>query len=153
MTSMETLHIDLKSAAREGKELTFSLSDSFFEELEQEEIAGGSLTVALKVSEGAGGFFRIGVRLDGNVRVACDRCLAEVTLPVHAADGFEVGDSEDRDFLRILPAGSNVYDIGWDIYELAVLALPARRVHDEGTCDAEMAERLEQMRPSAESHG
>lgn len=153
MISMEALHIDLKATSREGKELTFSLDDAFFDSLEQNEILGGEVNVRLKVAEGAGDFFKLGICVDGTVRVECDRCLAEVVLPVHAADSFEVGDSEEGDFLRSLPAGSNVYDTSWDIYELVVLALPARRVHGEGECDAEMAERLEQMQPSAESYG
>lgn len=149
MASTNDLHIDLLAAARNGSPLRFNLSDDFFEALEQNEIIGGALDVTIIVAQTAGDFFRVSYTLMGKVRVACDRCLDDLDLGIEASDNVKVcyGNAllqEDED-VRELPAGSNVYDVSWDIYEIAESSLPLQRVHEEDECNLEMIEKLRSL--------
>lgn len=153
MTSMEALHIDMKAAVREDKPLKFTLSDDFFEGLEQDEILGGALDVTLKASEVAGEIFKLRVHAEGKVRVQCDRCLDEMEVDVDTEDTLtihpEADDAASGDDIRLLQPGTYVYDVAWDIYEQVVLSLPIQRTHEEGQCNAEMLHRLEGLRPAS----
>ncbi len=146
MASTNNLHIDLLEAARNGSPLSVNVSDDFFKALDQDEITGGALDVTIIVAQTAGDFFRIDYTLAGKVRVACDRCLDDLDLGIATSDSVKVyyGDAPltgDED-VRELPAGSNVYDLSWDIYEIAESSLPLMRTHEEGDCNTEMMEKL-----------
>lgn len=155
MVSEDTLIIDLETVAREGKVLNFSLDNSYFERLDQEEISGGQVNVVLNVKRTEGGFFSLRYQVEGGVEVACDRCLDSFTLPVDAADEVKVFFEEpsaayDNEDVRILPSRTTNYDTAWDIYEIACLSLPVQRVHPEGECNSEMMQRLEEMNAGGE---
>ena len=151
MPSTETLKKDLRELAKRGETQTISLTDSFFQELDQDEITGGDLQVKLNVRETAGDIFEVSIVIDGQVVVLCDRCLDELTLPVGVEDKLKIyaGNEDlipDDDDIRVLEGSGYVYDFSWDIYELAELSLPLQRVHKEGECNPEMMERLENMK-------
>ena len=147
MPSTETLKIDLRELAKCGESVTMSLADNFFTELDQNEITGGTLQVKLNVRETAGDIFEVPIVIDGQVIVPCDRCLDDLTLPVHVEDKLkiyagsedEIPDDED---IRILEGNGYAYDFSWDIYELTELSLPIQRIHKENECNPEMTERL-----------
>ncbi len=148
MPSMTGLRIDLKAAAQEGKPLTFLLREEFFKELEQEEINGGNLEVMIKVKEVISGCFKLNIMVKGDVTVQCDRCLDDVEMSVEVEDEFKVvedTDGEDAEIRTLAPGRGYFYDVAWDIYEMVEVALPIQRVHDEGQCNQDMAERLENL--------
>ena len=150
MPSTETLKKDLRVLAKQGEIHEFSLSDDFFQNLDQDEISGGDLSVSLSVRESAGDIFEVKVGIDGHVVVQCDRCLDDLSLPVHVEDKIKIysGDEDeipDDEDIRILEGNGYVYDFSWDIYEMAELSLPLQRVHDENECNPEMTERLANM--------
>lgn len=154
MPSIEELNIDLRTAASEGKPILVRLQDDFFKALEQSEINGGDVQVTLHITEPTTHRFKVCLSIEGNVSVMCDRCLEDVSLEIEAEDAYSISaedtDCEDDD-LRILPPGVGYkYDFSWDIYELAALSLPIQRVHDDDSCNAEMAALLEDIRVSEE---
>ena len=150
MPSTETLQIDLRELAKSGELKSYSLTDSFFQELDQDEIVGGTIKVGLKGRETAGNIFEVSIVIKGEVVVLCDRCLDELTLPVDVEENIKIyaGNEEtipeDED-IRILEVNGYKYDISWDIYELTELSLPLQRVHEENQCNPDMTDRLAKM--------
>ena len=150
MPSTETLQIDLRELAKSGELKSYSLTDSFFQELDQDEIVGGTIEVGLKGRETAGNIFEVSIVIKGEVVVLCDRCLEDLTLPVDLEENIKIyaGNEEtipeDED-IRILEGNGYKYDISWDIYEITELSLPLQRVHEENQCNPDMTDRLAQM--------
>ena len=150
MPSTETLKIDLRELAKRGESKTFSLTDSFFQELDQDEITGGNIQVKLNVRETAGDIFEVSIVIEGEVVVLCDRCLDDLTLPVEVKDNIKIyAGNEDEipedDDIRILEGNGYKYDMSWDIYELTELSLPLQRVHEDNQCNPDMTDRLANM--------
>lgn len=142
MTSDDALHIDLSAAAMSGNMLNVSLSDGFFEALEQDELTGGNVRVEAGVKADSGGeVMHVALHVTGEVRTLCDRCLDEVTYDVDVTDTVDVAADD-------LPQPPERYDLAWDVYEAVVLSLPLQRVHADGDCNADMLARLEGLRPA-----
>jgi uncharacterized metal-binding protein YceD (DUF177 family) len=154
MPSIEELNIDLRIAARENKAASIQLGDEFFSSLDQEEINGGNIQVILNITEPTTNRFKIRLAIEGSVSVMCDRCLEDVSLDVVAEDEYTIAaeetECEDED-IRVLPVGVGYkYDFSWDIYELTALSLPIQRVHEDESCNAEMANILKNIQVSEE---
>ena len=67
--------------------------------------------------------------IDGTVTVACDRCLEDLVIPVHAS--FE----DEREVSREL-------DFSQDVYDYVLTSLPMIRTHAEGECNEETTKYL-----------
>ncbi len=98
------------------------------------------------------GHLDLEIRLKGMVRLACDRCLAAIDLPIRAnydllvryAEGF----LDDGDIIYV-PNDLTNLDLRKSLYELVVLSIPAsRRIDcdelDKPPCDIEILNRLNQ---------
>lgn len=91
------------------------------------------------------------VHLEGEVTVPCDRCLADLVLPVDYDGRLTVKFSDeitdyDGDLMWINPADGEL-NLAQYLYESIVLSLPYRRIHGEDAdgnplCDARMLERF-----------
>lgn len=148
MPSRETLEIDLREMSRQQAATTFAITDSFFKNLDQEEILGGNFEVSLKVHETAGDWFEIAVAVTGEAVVMCDRCLDDLQLPVKVEDVVKVyaGTEEQNDpDVNVLLGVGYKYDLSWDVYELIELSLPLQRVHDMDSCNPDMLDRLAEL--------
>lgn len=145
--SQEGLKIDLFAAARDEAVRKIELNESFFQSLEQEEILGGRLSVAISVKEGAGEVFHVKYVVRGEVCVPCDRCLEELRLPVDLTETQRVSYAEELPTdgeTGYIEAGQRLYDTAWDIYEMVETSLPLQRVHSDGECNADMIGRFTQ---------
>lgn len=146
MQSASAITIDLKKVAGQSAPLSFTLSDVFFQELDQEEIIGGDVEVTVRVKEQFDSCFVVRLAMEGTVTVACDRCLSDLRIPTAAEDEFKVYAGAETDTLnlgdnpdvRILGGYGYAYDLSWDIYELLALSLPLQRTHHIADCDPEM---------------
>jgi uncharacterized metal-binding protein YceD (DUF177 family) len=88
----------------------------------------------------------------GSVHVNCDTTNEPFDLPLKATLDLVVkfGDSFDNEneALLVLPHGEHQVDVSQYIYEMIVLALPARKVHPgvlDGTLESEALETLEKL--------
>lgn len=137
--------VELRSLKKFPHLEQFTVGDEFFDD-EKPDIEGGNLNVEVEVRK-LGEGYSLDISLAGTVKVTCDRCLGVLEMPVEADmqlrakddDGLEY---DDEDLVLMNPADTGV-DIEWNIYEMAELALPIQRVHDEGECDEQMAEVLD----------
>lgn len=142
---MDALYqLNLRALGSEPVQKQFVLQDNFFENLDQTEVQGGAVRVTLSVRPKAG-VFQLNMHLCGEVKVACDRCLETVTVPIETDDevrirlGEETNEETEPMEIAEYPG---VYDYAWRMYESIVLALPLERVHEEGECNPEMLDIL-----------
>jgi len=108
-----------------------SVGGEFFGSFENSEITGADLKVkvrAVKTSDGV----RVDLDLDGFVTVACDRCLADLSLEIEVSDGEVLPFPED---------GSDL-DLSQTVYDYVCTSLPLVRVHPEGQCDPDTVKYL-----------
>lgn len=147
MQTMEQLKVDLKRIHTDAEVRTIQLDSSFFEQLDQEEINGGDVKVEISLRE-QDDVYVVGVKVVGNVIVSCDRCMAELQLPVDVSEIIklkygEESDSENDDY-EFVHDLVKPYDLSWLVYEIIEVSLPISRVHAEGECDEKMMEILKQ---------
>ena len=127
----------------------------FFGDFENSEILDASLDVSVDADKSGSG---IGVDccVKGTVTVACDRCLADLILPVETAFRLKVrfgeGDGsaeEDGAEVVVLPDRETGLDLGQILYDYVCTALPLVRVHPDGGCDPEVVKYLGSGTPEA----
>ena len=139
--------IDLKGMIGEAATFECELGNDYFEAVEATEVKGGSLyaTVAVRKVQEA---YELNFTVTGDVIVTCDICLGDMTLPVDTTGRVVacLGDSyaEDEDSVTI-PEDDGTLDAAWLIYEMAVLTIPTRHVHEEGGCDPAMLGKLAEL--------
>jgi uncharacterized protein len=136
---------------KEGRHaFEFEINEAFFEEFEESEVKEGNL-FAHVVIEKRSSLAEMTIRIEGEVRICCDRCLEMFLHPVECENelivkfGKSVGE-DDPDIIS-LPADAPELDLKQHFYEFILLALPIRRIHPddsrgESTCDPEMIKKL-----------
>jgi len=142
------------SGLKEGRHtIDFEIDNKFFEHIEESEVKEGSLFANI-VMDKRSSHLDLAIRISGNVRVCCDRCLEMFFHPVVCENRLLVKfgktvEDIDPDILY-LPIGENELDLQQHIYEFILLALPIKRVHPnnedgESTCDPEMLKKLDEL--------
>lgn len=118
----------------------------FFESFGNEEILDATLELEAVVQK-VGGSVEVDCEARGSVTVQCDRCLADLSLPVDLKIALSLRHegqeevAEEREVIAI-PAEVTQYDMAQVVYDYVCLSLPLRRVHPDGECDPEVALRL-----------
>jgi uncharacterized protein len=141
------------SGLKEGRhKIDFEIGNEFFELFEESEIREGTLIANIEMDK-LSSHFDLTVRISGNVRICCDRCLEMFIHPVDCMNRLLVKsggniDDNDPDILS-LDSDENELDMKQHIYEFIHLALPIRRVHPDdengkSTCDPVMLKKLEE---------
>ncbi|MDO5442681.1 MAG: DUF177 domain-containing protein [Bacteroidia bacterium] len=123
----------------------------FFSGFENSEILDADIDIDVIV-EKSGKYIGVDLDLDGTVTVECDRCLADLQLPVSASPRFSVkfGEESENDKLTaegereiiFLPESDTDMDLSQVIYDYTCLSLPLSRVHEDGECDPETVKYL-----------
>jgi uncharacterized protein len=142
------------SGLKEGRHtIDFEIGKEFFELFEESEVKEGSLIATIEI-EKRSSHSDLVIRISGNVRICCDRCLEMFFQPVNCENRLLIKagksiDYSDPDILS-LPADENELDLKQHIYEFIHLALPIRRVHPDNknglsTCDPAMLKKLEEL--------
>ncbi len=153
MSHPQSYSVNLRAVQRQDTALRLTLDDDFFAAVDQDEILGGQLDVLLRVRHGAADTYTFRYTAEGHVRVACDRCLDPVSIPIALDETVKVRQSDDEDAdgdITLIPYAQFSYDITWDLYELIALNLPLRRIHPDGGCNADMLSRFSIEQDSGE---
>jgi uncharacterized protein len=150
------------SGLKVGRHLfDFEIGNEFFEKFEESEVKEGSLIANIEMDKRSS-HLDLTIRISGNVRICCDRCLEMFLQPVDCINrlivkfGKSIEDS-DPDILSI-PADEHELDLKQHIYEFIHLNLPIKRVHPEdkngnSTCDPFMMEKLKELIVEEEKGG
>jgi uncharacterized metal-binding protein YceD (DUF177 family) len=83
----------------------------------------------------------LSLTLEAQLEVLCDRCNENMSLDVHGAMEliYKFGTEESLDeSLVILPPDSYQIDMFQPLYELLIVSLPSRFIHDNDGCDPEV---------------
>lgn len=120
----------------------------FFGDFENSEILDADLDVSVDVDKTSSGM-EVGCCAKGTVTVACDRCLADLILPMETSFCLRVrfgGDEgpveEDGCEVVVLPDRETALNLGQILYDYVCTALPLVRVHPDGGCDPEVVKYL-----------
>lgn len=143
--------VELKGLSFGEHSFRFHLDGSFFEAFESDSISEADLDVDAVIVKEQG---RMGMNLaiTGNVTVKCDRCLADLELPIDINVPFSIvfssyADEEDSasDEVIVLDRSTGELDLSQIIYDYVSLALPLKKVHPEDQCDPEMMEKMKDI--------
>jgi uncharacterized metal-binding protein YceD (DUF177 family) len=132
------------------------VEESFFEAYAESEIQKGSGKVELDIQKSER-MLQLDFYLKGAVEIPCDRCgdlfdqLLELRKKVYMKFGNET--MEKGDELEILGPETHEVDVSRHIYEFFHLALPIKRVHEEGACDPASLDKLKEHRDQGASSG
>lgn len=147
MEKLDSYKVDLKGMSEGTVSYNWHVDDDFFSAVQGPEIKHGQLDVALRVKRTAGAYELV-FRLEGSVKVLCDRCLDYMDYPINAENvlraklGSEFSDDGD---LIVVPEEDGTLDVAWNIYEFAALEIPLRHVHPEGECSRQMTSALDSL--------
>lgn len=144
MGKLEKYKIDLKGMKENTLSCDFKLDNSFFADIDVNEITKGNLTVKLEVKRTAS-VYELSFQTEGYVVVTCDRCLDEMEQPISTNDKLRVkfGDdySEDGEVV-IIPEDEGIINVAWFIYEFIALSIPIKHTHAIGKCNSSMMKAL-----------
>lgn len=148
MYSSDTFKINLKGLDEGFCSLSFDLHDDYFKAVEAVEVNGGNVHVGLDVQR-IGDMFTIDFHTVGTVVVQCDVCLDDMEQLVDANNRITVrfGEkySDEDDESLVVDEDEGILDVSWLIYEFIALAIPVKRVHVSGKCNAGMIRKLEEL--------
>lgn len=124
----------------------YEINDAFFEVRDYSPITSGDLKVNL-ILEKKETMMIAEFTAHGFVKVLCDRCNTPMDLLVDSALRiiYKTGTEESEDeTLVVIPPEAYQIDVSDPIYEMIMVGIPARPIHKEGQCDAEMLETMKQ---------
>jgi len=143
--------IDIKGLAAGRHQYGFHIDGAFFEAYENDTISDADLDVNAVLVKDAG-FMTLEMEINGGVTVPCDRCLADLVIPVEVDQKFAVRfadmvpeDGECADDEIMVTGDGAELDLSQIIYDYVCTALPIRKVHEDGKCDPEMMEKMKDI--------
>lgn len=130
---------------KQGKhEFEYDITDSFFETFEYSMIQKGDVHINFVLDKKdtmmVGEF-----QLEGKVQTACGRCNDSIEIPIEGefrlVYKFATEDEEDETLVVIFPEEFEI-NVKKSLLEFMNVLLPSRTVHDEGECNQEMLDYL-----------
>ena len=127
-------------------EFTFDITDAFFETFEYSIIQKGDVHINFVLDKKdtmmVGEF-----QLKGQVEMACGRCNDSIEISIEGefklVYKFATEDEEDESIVVIFPEEFEL-NIKNSLLEFMNVLLPSRSVHDEGECNEEMLDYLDE---------
>ena len=116
---MQPFVISVKGLKAGRSHFDWHADGEFFKTFENSEVLDADLRIAVEVNN-LGSSVEVECEIEGTVVVICDRCLENLTLPVHTS--FD---------------GEGHLDLNQDIYDYVCISLPMQRVHEDGGCNEE----------------
>ena len=131
---------------------------SFFAKFPEGEVTGGEGTITLNI-EKRSNLITVAIEIEGEVKVACDRCLEDIIAPISFKGDllvklspeikeptFDDNLKSESDVLWINSTDEYI-DLEQYLYESMVLSLPYSRIHSEdeegiSMCNPQMLERF-----------
>ena len=148
---MQPFVIALNGLAAGKTQFRWHVEGQFFSSFDCSEILDADIDVDVVV-EKSGNYIGVDMDLKGAVTVACDRCLADLELPVSANPRFsvkfgeepmtDVTPAEGEREIIFLPEADTEMDLSQLIYDYTCISLPLSRVHEDGGCDPETVKYL-----------
>lgn len=139
---------------KEGKyEFNYTLTPSFFDAFEEDEIRCKTIDVLVKLNKN-NNIFEFSFEIHGIIIVACDRCLDNLELSIEHSAMMFVKYGQDfqelDDDVLIIPENEGTFDVSSLILEFVKLSIPIKKVHSDGQCNVDMMQRIDELTPHEE---
>lgn len=139
--------IPFKGLKDDTHSFNFEIDGRFFEAIEHSLLDDGNVDVHLEMDKKPN-MLVLKFKIQGTVRLQCDRCLEIYDQPVEGEKmlvvKFSEFEEEVSDEIIVLSMEAFELDVGLYIYEYINLLLPIRHVHPDGQCNPDMIEKLEE---------
>lgn len=145
MGKFDLYKIDLRNLAPGVHTLTYKLDNTFFVNIDGDEVQKGKVNVELTLKRTSVAF-EMDFQLNGMVMVPCDRCLDDMDIPVETQNRlvvkFGTEYAEESDEVVVIPEDEGAINLAWFLYEFVALAVPMKHVHAPGKCNKSMTSKL-----------
>lgn len=144
MGRFDKFRIDLRGLKQSTFKAEYDLDNNFFADIDGQEFQKGNVKAVVEVACRRD-VFDLTITTAGTVVVQCDRCLDELTVDVDATNNIKVKLGEtyaDEGDVVVIPESEGDINLAWHLYEFIALALPTKRVHAPGKCNAGMSDKL-----------
>jgi uncharacterized metal-binding protein YceD (DUF177 family) len=144
MSKFELYNIVLKDISNETQVFEYDLDNAYFKKIDSPEIQKGDVKAKVSVQRKLS-TYELQFALEGSVIIPCDRCLDDMTQPIHYKEKLQVkfGNSfSEEDEIVIVPETEGAINIAWFLYEFIVLNIPLKHVHATGECNKTMVTKL-----------
>ncbi|MGM9802634.1 MAG: YceD family protein [Muribaculaceae bacterium] len=146
MAKFTTFQIPLRGAKQGTDHYEFLLDDDFFQDMESIDIMGGAVKVSLDVRRAEeANYFHFSCQ--GEISIACNRCLEPMLHEVNAQYSLAVKPGEEyddsTDGVLIVPANEAELNVAQLVYDTVALTIPIYHVHPEGQCDEQTWQSLQ----------
>ncbi|PLW93090.1 MAG: hypothetical protein C0592_07440 [Marinilabiliales bacterium] len=126
----------------------WEVGKSFFESDPDSGIRDASISVDMTLTK-SNRLFELNFVIKGRLTVGCDRCLDDLELGLDINHPLIVRESErgeeSNDDILFITSSDYELDMAQIVYELILLSMPMRKVHDDGQCNEEMMERFKDI--------
>lgn len=147
---MNKYRIDLLSIGTDPVKYVFSLDNQYFKDIDGPEIQKGDVEAIVEVNRKHSSFV-LNFKFEGTIIVTCDRCLDDMVLPVSFENQMKVRfgkEYQDEEEWVVVPEEEGYIDVAWFMYEFIALNIPIQHIHEDGQCNKEMMEKLNEHRSS-----
>lgn len=145
--SSENEYVIQYSGLKLGSHLyDFEIGKAFFESFEFSEVENCEVQVKMNMEKSSTMLVLL-FDISGTVEFPCDRCLEPVAIPIsgnyrQVVKFSDFEESNEDDEIIILPTAEYEIDVTKLIYDFIMLSIPLKRAHEEGGCDEELVEKL-----------
>ncbi|MFI3297038.1 MAG: DUF177 domain-containing protein [bacterium] len=143
--------LPLKSLSIGEHTFKYHLDDEYFSNIDSAEITKGDVNAVVTVVKSSLNI-EIHIELTGIAQTTCDRCLdpLEVEIESEQVVFVKYGDEyrEESEVLFVIPEQEGVFDIAWLLFEYVALSIPMTHSHEEGDCNENMIDILNQHKVS-----
>jgi uncharacterized protein len=142
--------IDIKKLPNGKHFKEFKIDTEFFNSYGNDIIKHSDLVANVQIEKSAG-WIKVDCNIVGIVVVECDRCLADLEIPLNVNFPFTVKftsyseEPEWQDNVVVLNNADTELDMSQVIYDYVCVNLPMQKVHREGECDVDMLKKLNEI--------
>lgn len=154
MSGLKEYLIPIKGWVKERYNWSFEPGRDFFRNFENSPIQDAAVVVKVEL-EKKPSLMVFSFDIEGRIGCQCDRCLADIMLPVKAdyrlvvkmAHSLDEGETEGDDEILFISAEDSHFDLSPHVYELVCLSLPIKKIYDceeekEPPCNFKVLEKL-----------
>ena len=158
MTELKEYTIPFSGLKQGTHEFTYNIGNKFFQAFGFQEFNSAEIEVKVVLDKQAT-VLDFDLKAAGTVNVDCDLTREPYDQPIAAELALVVQFGEtyndEDDEILIIPHGEHQVNIAQYVYEMLVLAVPAKRIHPgvkDGTLQSELLEKLEELQPKEQKN-
>lgn len=126
----------------------FEVGKTFFDAFDFSSISDGDLVVTVHLEKQTN-MMIANFSMSGTVETICDRCADAVFVSLEHEDRLiyklEDHNFDDNEEVVVLDEGDDKFNIAEPIYQFIILSMPAKILHEEGNCNADAIEKLNNL--------